>query len=727
MPGPDIAVQRGLISIPCGHLDNDFGPVVVGESLDIAYSIHNHGNTELQLTGNPRIELHGADTAMFAILSLPAARIPPGASESFTVRFEPTTVGEKQAAFAIESDDGDENPYSFLLQASASGSPEAEIHVLHDGVSMRCGTGEFDFGAIPVGTHAETSFAIQNIGSQDLHLLGEPPVSLSGAGAAAFSITAMPCSLLGTGQATTLTIRFTPTSDEGTGVTVCIANDDSTENPFILALRGSGEHPEINLKQDGSDLPSGTGAFDFGKQRVGNHRDVSFLIQNLGSSELQLTGSPLVCISGADAADFEVIAQPTSPIPPGGSTSFSIRYAPLSYGPKKAIASISSSDADENPYTVELLGSSRLLDVRISDSAYATWQPSLVWTGSGYGVAWQDRRSGDSDIYFARISAAGRKQGEDVRISWAPGPSRAPRLVWAGAEYAVAWDDSRDGNQEIYFARVDASGVLQGEIRITDIPGPAMNPSLVWTGSEFGLVWGEMRSEQADRLCFLRISAGGQIIGVAVPIAEADVFEIYPSLVWTGAEYGVVWGQDRDPYTLPPELYFARISAEGERIGEDVQVSDGAVLFPVRPSLVWTGSEYAMAWTESRDDSTEIIFARFSPTGERIGEEVRITNAPMPSTKPSLAWTGSGYGLAWEDQRNGSYGLLDYDIYFSLINAGGQEQGDDLQLVDRGNIARVHDPSLAWMGTGYGISYSAIAERDGGIYFALLNELGVKQ
>jgi cysteine-rich repeat protein len=42
-------------------------------------------------------------------------------------------------------------------------------------------------------------------------------------------------------------------------------------------------------------------------------------------------------------------------------------------------------------------------DVRITDnSSYSGW-PDIVFTGSEYGVAWSDHRDGDSEIYFARI------------------------------------------------------------------------------------------------------------------------------------------------------------------------------------------------------------------------------------------------------------------------------------------------------------------------------------
>lgn len=94
-------------------------------------------------------------------------------------------------------------------------------------------------------------------------------------------------------------------------------------------------------------------------------------------------------------------------------------------------------------------------DVRLTNADGYSRVPSLVWTGTEYGVTWYDYRDGNQEIYFARISASGAKQGDDLRLTNADGRySESPSLVWTGTEYGVAWADDRDGNEEIYFARL---------------------------------------------------------------------------------------------------------------------------------------------------------------------------------------------------------------------------------------------------------------------------------
>jgi len=50
------------------------------------------------------------------------------------------------------------------------------------------------------------------------------------------------------------------------------------------------------------------------------------------------------------------------------------------------------------------------------------------------------------------------------------------------------------------------------------------------------------------------------------------------------------------------------------------------------------------------------------PTWQKIGRDVRITNDASYSGFPSLAWTGSKYGVSWEDERDGND-----EIYFARI------------------------------------------------------------
>jgi hypothetical protein len=274
-------------------------------------------------------------------------------------------------------------------------------------------------------------------------------------------------------------------------------------------------------------------------------------------------------------------------------------------------------------------------------------------------VSWEDNRDGNTEIYFARLDAAGNKIGWDVRVTNDASSSSSPSLAWTGSEYGVSWTDLRDGNFEIYFARLDAVGTKIGsDVRVTDA-----------------------------------ISNSG-----------------LPSLVWTGTEYGVSWEDIRDGNF---EIYFVRLSAAGAKIGSDVRVTINAAS-SWKPSLFWTGTEHGVSWMDERDGNTEIYFARLDATGNKIGEDLRVTQDPMNTYDPSLVWTGSEYGVSWYDLRDG-----DLEIYFARVGCCDDADGDGINechdCSDRDRTAWVipgEVQSLAFM-TSTSLSWEAPASPGG--------------
>ena len=96
---------------------------------------------------------------------------------------------------------------------------------------------------------------------------------------------------------TTFTITFTPTTVGAKSASVSIANDDLNENPYTFSLSGTGVTPEINLKQLITDIPTG-GAYGFGSVVLGSGGPaVTFTVENLGTSNLNLSGTPKVAVS----------------------------------------------------------------------------------------------------------------------------------------------------------------------------------------------------------------------------------------------------------------------------------------------------------------------------------------------------------------------------------------------------------------------------------------------
>ncbi len=80
--------------------------------------------------------------------------------------------------------------------------------------------------------------------------------------------------------------------------------------------------------------------------------------------------------------------------------------------------------------------------------------PSLAPAGVELGIAWHDGALGGTEPAVGWLSAGSARLTGLVRIGDHPAPSRSGSLAFAGSAYGLAWTDERDGNEEIYFARV---------------------------------------------------------------------------------------------------------------------------------------------------------------------------------------------------------------------------------------------------------------------------------
>ena len=82
-------------------------------------------------------------------------------------------------------------------------------------------------------------------------------------------------------------------------------------------------------------------------------------------------------------------------------------------------------------------------------------EPStLTWTGSVYGVAWQEYDSPYYDIYFLALDGTGAIVGSDIRVTTTSVSSQNPDAVWTGSEFGIVWHDASAGHQDIYLGRV---------------------------------------------------------------------------------------------------------------------------------------------------------------------------------------------------------------------------------------------------------------------------------
>ncbi|GEM_PF-3003729 len=98
----------------------DFGHVMFTTGTAVrVFTVENAGEIALVLTGNPKVEVSGANARDFNVTDLPDSPVgSEGGMTSFEITFYPTALGLRTAEISVQNTDSDENPYNFAVQGT---------------------------------------------------------------------------------------------------------------------------------------------------------------------------------------------------------------------------------------------------------------------------------------------------------------------------------------------------------------------------------------------------------------------------------------------------------------------------------------------------------------------------------------------------------------------------------------------------------------------------------
>ena len=143
----------------------------------------------------------------------------------------------------------------------------------------------------------------------------------------------------------------------------------------------------------------------------------------------------------------------------------------------------------------------------ISQESGAQRMPDVAWSGRRFHVVWSDTRNGDADIFGARVRPNGTVDDPDgIPISTASGEQTDPSVAHDDALSLVAWTDARSGSHRIRGARLEEDG---------DVRDPGASPSPVATSGGVPACRGQ-RSGSGSLLHGLRRRERGPVLRAAL-------------------------------------------------------------------------------------------------------------------------------------------------------------------------------------------------------------------
>ena len=283
--------------------------------------------------------------------------------------------------------------------------------------------------------------------------------------------------------------------------------------------------------------------------------------------------------------------------------------------------------------------------------------PDIAWNGSEYGLAWEDDRDGTVEIYFARADAGGVLMGTEVRITLSGGASSKPRIAWndIDSEWGLVWQDRRSGDDDVYFARLDFAGSKLGsETLIAGGMGEQRRPAISWNGTRYGLAWQDDASGSWD-LFFQPVDLAGASLAAALAVDSSVADTVEAAIAWVAgaSRFSIVYRHFGN----------AALNAAGDagilraaQVDEAATAVDPAVDLVVGSLLVGgadlagDGTSQWISFVDVRDGARAIRAARYDATWTVQLESQVIDSNPSHASSTSVAFAGDRIAIAWREE-----------------------------------------------------------------------------
>jgi len=347
-------------------------------------------------------------------------------------------------------------------------------------------------------------------------------------------------------------------------------------------------------------------------------------------------------------------------------------------------------------------------DVRLTYNPAPSQYPSVSVFGQFVHVVWEEFRDGNWETYYKLSTDNGVNWGADTRLTNDTADSRSPDISVSGSNVHVVWDDRRDGNNEIYYKLSTDNGInWSTDNRLTNDPAFSRAPSVSVSGVVVHVVWQEYRNGNRD-IYYKRSTVGGIYWEADKRLTYDSLHSYAPDISVSSQTVHIVWYDDRDGYN---KIYYKRSTDEGINWGADTRLSDNVPFNAYAPAVSVFGQIVHVVWHDYRDGNPEIYYKRSTDAGLSWGTDTRLTNFPGWSYEPSIIVSGPIVHVVWQDERDGNF----FEIYYKRSTNGGLSWDTDIRLTNNPNASLKPSISVSgsivhvvWMDSPEGMTFYEI-------------------
>jgi hypothetical protein len=291
--------------------------------------------------------------------------------------------------------------------------------------------------------------------------------------------------------------------------------------------------------------------------------------------------------------------------------------------------------------------------MQLTAEIFDAYNPSISVSGSNVHVVWDDSRNGSGySIYYKRSTNSGVKWSEDIKISSNYGTSHAASIALDGSDvYAVWYGQTNNNSWAIYFNHSIDNGLNWGSgLALTlDKPCCAGLASIVVSGTIIHVSWNDSRNGNWE-VYYKRSIDGGLTWGEDTRMTTNSGETWCPSMALNDSIVYDVWEDDIDGNY---ELYYNKSEDNGSTWGDITRLTY-AVGSSEYPSIVVSGDLLHVTWKDNRDGNWEVYYKQSIDGGSSWADDERLTEDEALSNYPSVAISDSAVHVIWADSRDGN-------------------------------------------------------------------------
>jgi hypothetical protein len=322
--------------------------------------------------------------------------------------------------------------------------------------------------------------------------------------------------------------------------------------------------------------------------------------------------------------------------------------------------------------------------------------PAVAWDGTNALVAFEDRRTGDADIYASRVSAAGQLlDGAGIAVHQGTGAQTQPTVDFSGSTFIVAWRDERGASADLYAARVSPSGVAMDTTGIAVALGAGAQtaPTAARAGTNVVVAF---RDGADGTLKAVRLNGAGAVLDAQPVTLAAAGTAGAPSLAYSSTNGLLAWDEQGDGDLVRGRTVTPSLMTTGA-----ARTVSTAPNTQQAPALAFGDGEALAVWTDFRAGNADVFGARLSRRGAALDPTgIAIATSASPETHPDVAWNGTDYLVVW--QRGAGASL---DIEAARVSAAGALRDPSPRVVS--NAAGPQSaPAVAALGQDFLVAWT---------------------